>query len=575
MKKKRSLLKRIAVGLIVFGLFVLFGCGIAAGYKVYQVNIDLYQDVAYSYTEMVAYNLNSTNIEDAAENLGSIRDFYQKAASGEEPEADDDTAEKYYQWNGTLYFLNSICALNKDIRHISILIPDEDGVVYLWDSTVGKTESHLPMDRRAYFPGEKEAIRNVMDRMFEESEESKKLSLWNDEKTNEIIGTLISCIPDSDGNVGAVVLLDISVTDIRTDIIAVILNIAIILAIIIAACCVIYFLALRKKTIQPLVALKESASHLVDDLENGTEGSVKIDIHTRDEIEELADAFTEMEDRLRVYIRENEAAAVERERIATEMELAARIQIGMLPDIASAVSGIEEVEISAGMDPARAVGGDFYDVFPVDESHLALVMADVSGKGVPAALFMMMAKGVIRRFTIPGRKPAEILSMANISICDNNPNDMFVTVWLGILDLETGVLQAANAGHEYPVIKSPDGSVELYKDPHSFVIGTMKKMKYKEYELSLEAGSGLFLYTDGVPEATDGENVKLGNERMVEALKEAEWDPPEKVLRKMDEAIKAFVKDAEQFDDITMMCVIYKGNSSDEAAAPPHWEYTK
>ena len=250
---------------------------------------------------------------------------------------------------------------------------------------------------------------------------------------------------------------------------------------------------------------------------------------------------------------------IENSKIKTELGLATKIQAGMLPSIFPPFPDRTEFDIYASMDPAKEVGGDFYDFFLVDDDHLCLVMADVSGKGVPAALFMMASKIILSNYAKMGKTPSEILTAANASICSGNREDMFVTVWLGILEISTGRLTAANAGHEYPVLMKPDGKFELYKDKHGFVIGGMPKLKYKEYTIDMKPGSKLFLYTDGVPEATDAEKQLFGNERMVAALNEKPNESPQEILKTVRTSVDAFVKDAEQFDDLTMLCLEYKG----------------
>ena len=196
------------------------------------------------------------------------------------------------------------------------------------------------------------------------------------------------------------------------------------------------------------------------------------------------------------------------------------------------------------MNPAKEVGGDFYDFFLIDDTHLGLVMADVSGKGIPAALFMMVSKILIQNIAMMGNSPAEVLQYVNNQLCTNNPEEMFVTVWYGCLDLETGVLEAANAGHEYPILKNADGSFELFKDKHGFVIGGMEGVKYKQYEMQMQPGSKLFIYTDGVPEATNAANEMFGTERLVHALRMAENKTPKQILEQVDSIVKDFVKDA-------------------------------
>ncbi|MBQ1850455.1 MAG: serine/threonine-protein phosphatase, partial [Lachnospiraceae bacterium] len=176
------------------------------------------------------------------------------------------------------------------------------------------------------------------------------------------------------------------------------------------------------------------------------------------------------------------------------------------------------------------------------------------------ALFMMASKIILANNAMIGKSPAQILTDTNAAICSNNREEMFVTVWLGILELTTGKLTAANAGHEYPVLKKSDGTFELYKDKHGFVIGGMDGVRYKEYELTLEPGSKLFLYTDGVPEATAADDEQFGTERMVNALNLDPSAAPEQILKNVRKAVDEFVKEAEQFDDLTMLCLEYNGN---------------
>ena len=192
-------------------------------------------------------------------------------------------------------------------------------------------------------------------------------------------------------------------------------------------------------------------------------------------------------------------------------------------------------------------------------THLAIVIADVSGKGVPAALFMMISKILVQNCAMTSHGVKATLEAVNRQICANNREEMFVTVWLGILEISTGKLSAANAGHEYPAMRHPDGLFELVKDKHGFVIGGMDGVKYREYELRMTPGSKLFLYTDGVPEATDANQELFGTDRMLEALNSDPDAAPADILKNVRSAVDSFVKDAEQFDDLTMLCVEYKG----------------
>ena len=244
---------------------------------------------------------------------------------------------------------------------------------------------------------------------------------------------------------------------------------------------------------------------------------------------------------------------------ATELQTASEIQDGMLPHTFPPFPDRTEFELFASMDPAWEVGGDFYDFFLIDEDHLCLVIADVSGKGVPAALFMMISKLIVQNFARYGQSVAETLTRTNEMLFANNQVKMFVTVWLGILEISTGKLTAGNAGHEYPMIRRAGGFYELFKDKHDFVIGGMPDMRYRDYELQLRPGDTLFVYTDGVPEAANAAKEMFGTDRMLETLNRQPDAGPEETIAGMRRAVDGFVKKAEQFDDMTMLCLLYKG----------------
>ena len=334
----------------------------------------------------------------------------------------------------------------------------------------------------------------------------------------------------------------------------IVLTIAIILLALVGA------LILASRTVKPL----EKMTRRINSLREGDIAFEMDDTYrTDDEIEILAEAFATLSKRTRDYIDEITTITAEKERIGTELALATRIQADMLPNIYPAFPERPEFDIYATMTPAKEVGGDFYDFFLVDDNHLGLVMADVSGKGVPAALFMMISKILVQNYAMTGRSPAEVLRDVNNQICSNNREEMFVTVWFGVLDTRTGKITAANAGHEYPALMPSGGQFELIKDKHGFVIGGMEGMRYKEYELLLTPGAKLFLYTDGVPEATDANKELFGTDRMLAALNEDTAAKPEDVLKQVRGAVDGFVKDAEQFDDLTMLCLEYRGGNTD------------
>ena len=316
----------------------------------------------------------------------------------------------------------------------------------------------------------------------------------------------------------------------------------------------VYFLALRPlKTVQANIRrYRETKDGL----------AVKADlsrVNSKNEIGELTKDIIELTEEIDNYVDEIETITSEKQRIESELDMARRIQLSMMPNLFPPFPERKEFYLHAYVDPAREVGGDFYDYFFIDDDHLCLVIADVSGKGVPAALFMMAAKIILKSSAMQGKSPAEILTATNRAICENNPQDMFVTVWLGVLELSTGNLTAVNAGHEYPAVKRADGRFEVIKTKHNLFIGGMDDVTYKEYELNLKPGDKIFVYTDGLPEATDSAGEMLGMDRMTDALNEYLDEKPRPLIEGMRESVNKFVKDAEQFDDITMMCLEYAG----------------
>ncbi len=319
----------------------------------------------------------------------------------------------------------------------------------------------------------------------------------------------------------------------------------------------------QRTLLMPIKTITEEAARFARE---NVEPKVKLTdtIQNQDEVGELALSVEKMEKQIHDYIENITRITEERGRMDTELNLAARIQANMLPSVFPPFPDKKEIDIYATMYPAREVGGDFYDFFMIDEDRLGLVIADVSGKGIPAALFMMMSKILIQNYTLSGMAPSAVLESINTQICRNNQEEMFITVWLGILDLRTGELTASNAGHEYPIIREPDGRFEIFRDKHGFVIGGMEGMKYRDYVLRLQPGAILYVYTDGVPEATDSSGRLYGMERTLDALNEIRDPEPEGILKEMNTVLDRFIEGTPRFDDTTMLCVRYNGRKPEK-----------
>ena len=280
---------------------------------------------------------------------------------------------------------------------------------------------------------------------------------------------------------------------------------------------------------------------------------------TGDEIEVLAESFAKQSARTALYIEQIKRVTAEKERIGAELDMASRIQASQLPNLFPPFPDRKEFSLYASMDPAKEVGGDFYDFFMIDEDHMGFVIADVSGKGVPAALLMMVSRVLIKSSLQNGKSPAETLASVNNQLCESNDEEFFVTVWLAVLELSTGNGIAANAGHEHPVLRRAGGKYELQVYRHSLAVGVMKDVPFRQHEFHLNPGDSFFVYTDGVPEATDRNSELYGTGRMLEALNRDADAEPEEVLANLTADINRFVDGAEQFDDITMLGFRYRG----------------
>ena len=320
----------------------------------------------------------------------------------------------------------------------------------------------------------------------------------------------------------------------------------------------------QARVITPINKLSNAARKYTEDKQGGYSNEdhfSNLKIHTKDEIQNLTDTLSSMEKEVNEYYENLLQATAEQQRMASELEIAEKIQNDALPRVFPPFPEKAKVfDIYATMDPAKEVGGDFYDFLLLDEHTLAFLIADVSGKGIPGALFMMQSKLLISTAAKKiGNDPAKILEEVNHSVMQNNAAEMFVTVWLAILDLTTGKMVCANAGHEYPFVQKAGGKFELLKDKHGFVIGGMDNVKFKNYDIQLAPGDAVFVYTDGAPEAVNVDEEMYGTDRIGEALNRDPERGMEQLLNDVKNSIDEFTKGAEQFDDITMVGLRYYG----------------
>lgn len=321
---------------------------------------------------------------------------------------------------------------------------------------------------------------------------------------------------------------------------------------------VVWVVYMRRRIVVPVQQLSEAALNMVEHLEDGN--SPELVVKHEDELRELADSFATMYREVGAYIAKLETVTAEKERIGAELDVAAKIQSSMLPCIFPAFPDRNEFDIYATMDPAKEVGGDFYDFFMVDADHLAFVVADVSGKGVPAALFMVIGKTLIKDHTGLHDDLGEVFTEVNNILCASNSEEMFITAFEGVLNLKTGELRYVNAGHEIPFLCRKGGVFEPFKVRAGFVLAGMQGIRYRAGSIQLEPGDKVFQYSDGIPEAINSEKAPYGMKRLESVLAKNSEKAPSELLPLVKADVDAFVGDADQFDDITMLCIEFKGN---------------
>ncbi|MBO4868455.1 MAG: PP2C family protein-serine/threonine phosphatase [Clostridia bacterium] len=467
-----------------------------------------------------------------------------------------------YEYQQTRAYLDAYC---KKIRVSLIYVIQVDrsdygrfvSVFNLVDNTVDDTEY------TAWEPGYKrdttnDEYRQKYKAIYEQSSEYETVyRIKTTDGQHPHITTMVP-VKDSSDEVCAILCIQRPVRELYDARRPYLINIAISTVLLAVAVSVFAGFFIRKQFVLPVQQVSDEATRFARE---NTQGEPLGNISRFEVISNLAHSIDTLERDMCSYVDNLTAVTAEKERIGAELSLASTIQDNSVPNVFPAFPGRDDFDIYASMTPAREVGGDFYNFFLIDDDHLAIVIGDVSGKGIPAALFMMVTNILITDRTKMGGTPEQILDYVNENICAHNKADMFVTVWLGILQLSTGKLTAANAGHEYPVLRTGGGAYELVRDKHGFVVGGMETTRYKGYEMTLQPGSSLFLYTDGVPEASDKENRLFGVGRMLEVLNADPGASPEKVLSGMSAAIEEYAGGAEQFDDITMLCIEYKGSS--------------
>ena len=542
------------VVVIILAALILSAIAVTVSYRVYSTTMDEhYKTLTSNLAKTAASQLDAADLlryYDAVKQIGEYDD--EMYWTDEEYRADYDAKanalkdERYFELLDILFEIKDA----NGIEYLYVQKLEGDKSTYIMDADPTEDQCQLGTTHEISGPSKE----------IEHPEYGIPAFISND--TYGWLCTSGEPVFDDDGKPVALVGVDISMNDIMKDRSDYLRNVMVFMAIAVIVLIAVILFGIVKALVKPINMLSEAALSFAEDRsgEKKDDSAIsRLNIRTGDEVETLCDSIKQMERDINGYITNLTAVTAEKERIGAELNVATQIQADMLPRIFPAFPERNEFDLYATMDPAKEVGGDFYDFFLVDDDHIALVMADVSGKGVPAALFMVIAKTLIKNRAQLGESPAEILKNVNEQLCEGNEAELFVTVWLAIIEISTGKGVAANAGHEHPALRRAGGEYELVKYRHSPAVATMEGVRFKEHEFELHPGDSLFVYTDGVPEATDASNELFGEKRTLAALNHNAKATPAELLRNVREWIDDFVGDAPQFDDITMMAFSYFG----------------
>ncbi len=530
-KRRRKITTRLVWGMILFALAITLLITVFISLWVWTTEMAELSQRVVAYAKVASEYIDSE----------SVQRYYT-------------TKEKDSYYNEVTGFLSAE-AKHTNLQYYYIFIPEEHQIVYIWDAGIGNEKTEIgDID-----PYSSEEEKKLILSEYSSTPSGDATYLGKDEQYGYLLSAYYPILDSNDQPV-AMVGVDIDPQELFDSLLTIFMINVTTVGLVTLVMMIIYYISVHFGLIRPIKKLHNATTEMVNHLEDApSDKQFEVDVHTNDELEDLADAFTQMDHDLKDYVVRLEKVTREKEKISAELNVAAEIQEDMLPRKFPAFPDHREFEIYASMDPAREVGGDFYDFFLVDEDHLCLIIADVSDKGVPASLFMVISKTLLQLRAMLGGTTSEVFYDVNNRLCDGNDAELFVTVWMAIIDLKTGKGIASNAGHEHPTLRRNGGKFELVEYSHSPALAIMPNVKFEEHPFEMHPGDTLFVYTDGAVEATNGQKELFGTGRLVDTLNTVEGTDPKQMVFAVSQAIDDFVKDAPQFDDTTMLAFSYYG----------------
>lgn len=464
--------------------------------------------------------------------------------------------DSYYDWLSQEF--TRFKSQFSGIAFLYLFYPEEEQFIYILEAIrPGDDPEKISSMGDSFKYGEMELAHLVPD--IKAGRASSELILGADVGYGETVSAWAPVF-DSDGKVAAMVEADCSLANLSAVIREYALRIIGVQLLFMLLVLLLVIEILQRNVTRPVGQL----SKMVESYEHGSVTQPKF--RHEDELQMLGNSFVEMTERINAYTQEVARATEEQGRISAEYNVAKQIQTDILPSVFPAFPERRDFDIYASLYSSKEICGDFYDFFLIDEDHLCMVVGDVSGKGVPAAMFMVIVKTLIKNRALQGFSPAEVLQNVSEQVLEGNNAGMFTTVWLAVLELSTGKGLAANAGQEHPALRRAGKRFELQEYRHSPPVGAMEGVRFRDHGFQLEPGDTLFVYTDGVKNSKNPKEETFGKERILEALNREPGATPSVLLQTMKSAIDSFYGEAQQTDDLTMLSLKYYGTGqpSDE-----------
>ena len=536
-KKKRKLSTKLLLGVVLSTLIPMILTAVVVGYYL----------LSAEFSEITANAFATTRAGARIVDGDHILDYLNVVSTDENGNPVYYTDDYYYE---VLDFLNSIQEENDLVMYYYICVPRDDNLVYVWDATTAEDPSPQGFSE-VRFTTEKESV----DLAFSKTP-VEKIAVILDSQYGDLL-TGFSPVYDSSGEPVALVGIDLSLRElfIKVNIYLTLIMISLLLMTLI----IVLFLvrSIRRLVIKPINKLNSAVKSIVGELRG--RARFDLEINTGDELEELADSFRRMDDDIHTYIEQLTTATADRERINVELGISQRIQADILPNSYPAFPERNDFDIYAALYPCESIGGDFYDFFLIDEDHLAMVVGDVSGSGVPAALYMVMVETLIKSRAMQSFTPADVLQSVNDQMLAYK-TELSSIVWMAVLELSTGNGVAINAGYGAPALCRAGKRFELQEYEDFPPVGASESIRFRDHGFRLEPGDSVFLFSDGVRCVKNEKGESFGCQRVLELLNREPEATPSVLIQSVKQALDRFSSGESQDEDFTMLALKYYGS---------------